>query len=116
MRSSCDGGSSSGGFHTPVSLSAGAMPSGSMTGDQCEAPATRLNEIALSGLLLLRILPLANSTSSAMTLSCLAAMPLSFSASWLAAMCAATAVPGVKRQEEVCAGVHHWCLSLCTYV
>ena len=36
MRSSLDGGSSSGGDHTPVSLSAGAMPSGSITGDQCE--------------------------------------------------------------------------------
>ena len=52
MRSSCDGGSSSGGFHTPVSLSAGAMPSGSITGDQCEVPATRPNGSALSGLLL----------------------------------------------------------------
>ena len=57
MRSSLDGGSSSGGFHTPVSLSAGAMPSGSITGDQCEVPATRPNGSALSGLLLLRILP-----------------------------------------------------------
>ena len=74
------------------------MPSGSITGDQCEVPATRPNGSALSGLLLLRILP-GSSTSSAMTLSCFAAMPLSFSASCPAAMCAATAVPGVKRQE-----------------
>src|SRR4029078_13717322 len=78
MRSSDDGGSSSGGFHTPVSLRAGAIPSGSITGDQCEVPATRPNGSALSGLLLLRILPPDSSTSSAITLSCFAAMPFSF--------------------------------------
>ena len=73
MRSSLDGGSSSGGFHTPVSLSAGAMPSGSITGDQCEVPATRPNGSALSGLLLLRILPPDSSTSSAMHVELLCA-------------------------------------------
>ena len=57
MRSSWVGGSSSGGDHTPVSLNAGAMPSGSITGDQCEVPATRPNGSALSGLERLRILP-----------------------------------------------------------
>ena len=80
MRSSLDGGSSSGGDHTAVSLSAGAMPSGSMTGDQCEVPATRPNGRALSGLLRLLILPFTSSTSSGSTLSCFAAMPLSLSA------------------------------------
>ena len=77
----------------------GAMPSGSITGDQCEVPATRLNEMAISGLLLLRILPFTSSTSSASTLSCFAAICFSLSAMRLAAMCAATAVPGVKRHE-----------------
>src|SRR3954454_3532848 len=107
IRSSLDGGSSSGGDHTAVSLRAGAMPSGSMTGDQCEVPATRLNGMALSGLVQLRSLPPTSSTSSGSTLSCLAAMPLSLSAIRSAARWAATAVPGVKRQEYVPAAIDH---------
>jgi hypothetical protein len=78
-----------------------------MTGDQCAVPATRANGKALSGLLRLRILPLASSTSSGSTLSCLAAMALSLSAMRPAARCAATAVPGVKRQEYVPAAIDH---------
>ena len=64
MRSSLDGGSSSGGDQMPVSLKAGAMSAGSITGDQCEVAATRLNDSALSGLLRLLALPAASSTSS----------------------------------------------------
>ena len=77
MRSSLDGGSSSGGDQIAVSRSAGAMPSGSMTGDQCAVPATRPNGSALSGLLRLRTLPSTNSMSSGRTLSCLAAIAAS---------------------------------------
>ena len=99
MRSSREGGSSSGGDQSAVSRSAGAMPSGSIAGDQCEVPATRPNGSALSRLLRLRILPSTSSTLSASTLSCLAAICLSFSAMRCPAMCAATAVPGVNRQE-----------------
>ena len=99
MRSSLVGGSSSGGDQMPVSLKAGAMLSGSITGDQCEVAATRPNGSALSGLERLRILPPASSTSSGSTLSCLAAMPLSLSRICAAAMCAATAVPDAKRLE-----------------
>ena len=75
------------------------MPSGSITGDQCEVPATRPNGSALSGLLVLLILPPDSSTSSAITLSCFARDALELLAHAAAAICAATAVPGVKRHE-----------------
>src|SRR6516164_3518458 len=99
MRSSLEGGSSSGGDQTAVSRSAGVIPSGSITGDQCEVPATRPNGSALSGLLRLLILPPASSTSSGSTLSCLAAILLSLSRIATAAICAATAVPDANRLE-----------------
>ena len=75
------------------------MPSGSITGDQCDVPATRPNGSALSGLLRLLILPPTSSMSSGSTLSCFAAMPLSLSAIRSPAIWAATAVPGVNRHE-----------------
>ena len=99
MRSSLAGGSSSGGVHTAVSLKAGAIVSGSITGDQCEVAATRPKGSALSGLERLRILPPASSTPSGRILSCFAAHMAAVQMRDKLKAIAATAVPEAKRLE-----------------